>query len=302
MATISPPDPGRTTVDLDALRVFVAVAQARSFTAAARRLGQDKSRVSRAVRALEASLRSTLLERTTRAVRLTAEGEELLARVAPALGTLEKAVESVPGRGQVAAGEVVVACPPDIARAVLAPSLAAFRSSFPAVTVRMLLSSERVDLVRDGVDLAVQVGPGAGATCVARKVGDLEAGFFASPAYLARRGVPRTSEQLKDHDGLWPMPARGQKVFSPGGTPPRPAVQAGDFSFLLELARVGAGVALLPTFLAEREVRLGALARVLPEVSLRNAPAFLVSRPVRTLAARVAALREHLLATALRAW
>lgn len=285
-----------TTISLEALQAFYAVAQAQSFTRAAARLGQDKSRVSRTVRALEASLAVVLLARSTRSVRLTPAGEALFRRIAPLLAGLEEAVAAVPDRASIPSGEVVVATTPDIGRALLAPALTSFRARYPSVSVRVELAHELADLMGEGIDLALRVGrPGPGSV-IARKLGELEAAFFAAPAYLERRGEPTSVDALADHEGLWPVPRPGQRTFSVGKTPPRPAVQCADFGLLAELARSGAGIAVLPKFLAARDLATGALVRVLPRVSLGGAPLYLVSRPLKPLPPRVAALRTHLLA------
>ncbi|WP_257456277.1 LysR family transcriptional regulator [Archangium lipolyticum] len=285
-------------MDLNLLRTFEAVARTGNFTAAAKRLGMDKSRVSRSIRALEETLGTPLLLRTTRVVRLTAEGAALAARVAPLLGELEQALRLVPDQRSAPEGEVVVTATPDVGRALLAPVLAAFRVQYPAVRVRVRLEQALVDLVRDEVDLALRVGrPGPGSV-VARKLGELTAGFFAAPAYLERRGVPTSLEALAAHEGLWPVPDPGQRSFSvrPLGRKPVPAaVDCEDFGLLVAVARAGGGVAVLPTFLANQDVAAGSLMRVLPSVNLAGAPLFLVSRPSRSLPPRVTALRMFLL-------
>jgi DNA-binding transcriptional LysR family regulator len=286
-----------TTMTLDALKVFQVVAQAQSFTKAAAKLGQDKSQVSRVVRALERSLKVVLLARTTRSVRLTAEGEALLHRVTPLLAGLEQALSAVPDQVDIPTGEVVVTTTPDLGRALLAPALVGFRLRFPSVRVRIVLAADFVDLMSEGVDLALRVGRPGGEALVARKVGELDAGFFASPAYLERRGTPQRLEQLGQHEGLWPTPQKGQKSFAPGPIASAPAVQCADFGLLAEVARAGGGVALLPTFLTERDVANGTLVRVLPGFSLGGAPLYVVSRPMRPLPPRVAALRSFLIET-----
>ena len=283
-------------MDLNQLTVFQAVAESQSFTKAAGRLGLDKSRVSRALRALEETLGTTLFARTTRSVRLTAEGEALLRQVAPLLSGLRAAVEGAPGRSSLPTGEVTLTAPPDVGRALLAPVLARFRVRHPAVRVRAVLTYEVVDLLEKGVDLALRVGrPGAG-SFVARKLMDLEAGFFASPRYLERRGVPSALPDLAHHECLWPTPPRGQGPFGGGRGRPPPAasVECSDFGFLSEVARAGGGVALLPTFLAAQDEALGSLVRVLPGVSFRDAPLFLVSRPGRPVPTRVQVLKDFL--------
>lgn len=289
-----------TTPSLDLLQVFSAVAEQRSFTKAAKKLGRDKSQVSRLVRSLEQQLGAALLLRTTRAVELTAEGEALLGQVAPHLAALASAVASVPDRDAAPSGEVVLTSTPDLGRAVLAPLLVTFRARHRLVSVRLLLSNEVQAIGAAGVELAVRVGKPGGNSVVARRVGELSAGFFAAPGYLERRGVPRRVEELSKHDGLWPVPPRGQRAFGPGALSGRPALECADFGLLAEVARCGGGVALLPTFLAARDLAAGALVRVLPEVLFGGAPLYLVSRPPRELPGRVAALRSHLLEGLLR--
>lgn len=279
------------TPPLEALRAFSVVAQDQSFTKAAQRLGQDKSGLSRAVRGLEQALGVALLVRTTRSVRLTPDGEALLRQVAPALAALEQALSAVPNDADVPSGLVTLTTTPDLGRAVVAPALVGFRQRFPGVRVRVLLSHEVVDLLRSDVDVALRVGrPGAG-QLVARKVGELSAGLYATPAYLERRGTPARLEQLASHDCLWPRPGKGQQAFGPGGAVSPGAVESADFGFLAEVARRGGGVALLPTFLGDAATDL---VRVLPSWALAGAPLYVVSRPRELEPTRVRALRVHL--------
>ncbi|HPH64604.1 MAG TPA: LysR substrate-binding domain-containing protein [Kofleriaceae bacterium] len=283
------------TDKLAALQAFQAVAQAQSFTKAAARLQLDKSKISRSVRELEQLLGATLLVRSTRSVRVTPDGEVLLRHVSPHLAALEAATEVLTDRVAIPAGEVTIATTPDIGRDLLAPTLAGFRARYPDVRVRMLLGADMVDMMRDDADIAVRVGQPGGNTLVARRIGELTSGFFAAPAYLKRRGTPTKMEHMSQHDGLWPTPPRGQKSFTPGRTPPEPAIASSDFGLLAEVARTGGGIALLPTFMAARDVAAGALVRVLPDFSLANAPVYIVSRPIKTLPPRVQVLRTALL-------
>jgi DNA-binding transcriptional LysR family regulator len=278
---------------LDVLLAFRAVAELGSFTAAARRLGLDKSKVSRDVRDLERHMGTPLFARSTRSVRLTAEGRTLLAELGPHLLGIDLALLRSRDDRAEPVGEVTLTTTADLGRELIAPALVRFRARFPGVRVRLLLTPQVVDLLGDGVDLALRVGRPGGGSLVARKVGQVEAGFFASPSYLRRAGTPARPEELARHECLWPRPARGQRVFM--DQPPPPQVACDDFALLAELARAGGGVALLPTFVAARDEATGALCRVLPSVRLLDAPAYLVSRPERPLPARVAALRTFLL-------
>jgi DNA-binding transcriptional LysR family regulator len=281
-------------MELNRVLVFLVVAQERSFTKAATRLHQDKAQVSRTIKALEASLGATLLLRTTRATRLTPEGEVLFRRVGPLVAELERALGAVPEEVSVPSGDVRITTTPDLGRGLLAPALLSFRQCFPAIRVKIVLTHDLVDLSTAGVDLALRVGrPGKSKTVIAQKLGEVQAGFFASPGYLERRGVPARLEDLRSHDGLWPIPSAKQRAFAASAS--RPVVECADFDLLAELARLGAGVALLPLFLAGREVSAGGLLRVVPEVSYGGAPLYLLSAPSKSLPKRVSALREHLM-------
>jgi DNA-binding transcriptional LysR family regulator len=281
-------------MELNRVWVFLVVAQERSFTRAATRLHQDKAQVSRAIKALEASLGATLLLRTTRTTRLTPEGEALFRRVGPLVSEIERALGAVPEKVSIPAGEVLITTTPDLGRGLLAPALLGFRQCFPAIRAKIVLTHHLVDLSTDGIDLALRVGrPGKSKTVIAQKLGEVHAGFFASPSYLERRGVPSKLEDLRAHDGLWPMPSTKQRAFATSASPPM--IECADFDLLAELARLGAGIALLPLFIAGREVAAGRLLRVVPEVSYGGAPLYLLSAPSKSLPKRVAALREHLI-------
>lgn len=282
-----------TSMNLNHLQVFQRVVQARSFAVAARALRVDRTRVSRVIGALERDLGVRLFVRTTRSVAPTPEGQALARRIAGPLGELEGAVAAVPAARAIPTGEVTLTATADAARALLAPLLPRFRSQCPAVRLRLELSDEVVPFTR-GIDLALRVGrPGAG-SLVARKLRNLEAGFFAAPSYLAARGAPHQVPDLAAHDGLWPM-VRGTRSFAPGAPPPPPAIACADFGALAALAVHGAGVALVPIFVAAPHVARGELVRVVPGFAVGGAPLYLVSGPPAQLPARVTALRDFLI-------
>lgn len=280
-------------MDLNQLRVFQQVAQSASFARAAGTLRMDRTRVSRVIAALEASLGTRLLLRTTRRVQLTAEGEALLRQIAGPLHALEHAAAAVPAQRVVLSGEVSLTATADVGRTLVAPLLPQFRARHPAVSVRLVLTDELLG-PDHGVDLALRLGRPGGQSVVARKLRRLEAGFYAAPSYTARRSEPRSTADLAEHERLWPV-VRGKRSFAAGRPPPPPTVACNDFGTLAELACAGAGVALLPTFLAARHLARGELVRVLPTVAMRTAPLYLVSAPPAQLAARVMALRTLLL-------
>jgi DNA-binding transcriptional LysR family regulator len=279
------------------LSAFSAVVEARSFTKAGQKLGLDKARVSRLVSALETRVGSTLFLRTTRMVRPTAEGEALALRVGGPLAELTRAVTGVSDRSLGPSGEVVLSTTSELARLLIAPHLLGFRLRYPGIHLTISTSETMVDLAAGQADLGVRVGKPGSKELVARKLTDLEAGFFASPAYLERRGTPGSASELAKHEGLWPPPQRGRSAFAGlgKGPPPKAAISSNDFSTLAELARAGAGVALLPTFVVEHEVARGSLVRILPTLPMPRAPLFLVSRSPKKAPQRVLALRDYLL-------
>lgn len=280
---------------LDRLLAFQAVAERSSFTAAARALGADKSRLSRLVSGLEDDVGKRLLARTTRAVTLTREGELLLAKIAPHLTGLRTAFVEERSAPAAPSGHVALTTAPDLARSLLAPALAGFRASHPSITVSIDVSADLTDLVRARVDLALRVGRPGASSLVAKRVGELSAAFFASPPYLARRGSLRAPDDLARHERLWPSSLPGRRAFSQTRRPPPPTLACTDFDVLAALAVAGGGVALLPMHVAEPLVTTAQLVRVLPELRLGNAPIYLAWRAERPVAPRIAAVRDHLL-------
>jgi DNA-binding transcriptional LysR family regulator len=280
-------------IDLNRLFVFQRVAERLSFARAARELGLDRTRVSRVIGALEQELGAALFVRTTRTMRLTPEGEALARQITAPLAALETAMAATPAQRAIPSGELTLTATTDVGRTLVAPLLPRFRARYPAIRLRLLLSDELLGLTR-GVDLALRLGRAGGQSVVARRLRRLDAGFFAAPGYLERRGAPMKLEELAAHEGLWPV-VRGQRSFATARRPPAPAVGCADFGTLAELACAGGGVALLPIFVAARHLARGELVRVLPATTLASAPLYLVSAPPAQLPARVVALRDFLL-------
>jgi DNA-binding transcriptional LysR family regulator len=291
-------------MDLNHLSVFAAVAEAASFTEAARRLGVPKSTVSRAISALEAALGVRLLQRTTRSVALTTAGQAFLDRVGPRLTALAEAIEAVPELGDEPSGALRLTSTADFGTEVLAEILAGFCRRYPRVTVEMHLSTRPVDLVKEGFDAAFRFlgKKPRDSTLIARKVGELAVQFYASPAYLSARGAPRTPEDLQAHDcvavtGSGPFAFEGA---TRGRVRLRPKVIADDGFFVREAVRLGMGIGMLPAFLAQQDVLAGRLVRVLPRWTTFTGGVFLVLPSVTHLPRKTAALRDHVV-EALRA-
>lgn len=287
-------------MDLDLLRVFAAVARTASFSAAARELRIPKSSASRAVARLEEELGVQLLFRTTRQVSLSAAGTGLYDRIAPLLHGLESALGELPEREEEPSGLLRVTAPVDIGVFFLAELTTRFTLRYPAVSVELDLSNRLVDLVAEGFDVALRVAPGLkDSTLVARKASPVQLQLFASPIYLARRGTPRTEADLAAHDWVtFGTQARKLRLDGPRGpveVAPRSRILCPELLFVREAMRAGAGLGLLPSFMADSDVAAGTLVRVLPRLARTGGNLYVVSPAARHVPRKVAAFRDLVL-------
>ncbi|MEZ4449975.1 MAG: LysR family transcriptional regulator [Nannocystaceae bacterium] len=286
------------TIDLNDLASFVRVADAGSFSQAAKGAGVPTSTMSRAVQRLEEALGVSLLQRTTRKVVLTREGAFLREQSAGALGALSGATQAVIDLQHQPQGGLRIAGPPDLGHHLFADLLNQFTERYPAVQVEVELSARVVDLVGEGFDVALRAGSLRDSTLVARKLTELASLVVASPAYAQRFGLPTAPAELARHECVLFRGKEGQATWglcSKRGhvdVTVRGAVSADDFGLVRALALTGAGVAVVPWILCGDDVREGRLVRVLPEWELRGGALFLVLPPGRHVPAKVAAFRE----------
>lgn len=185
-------------MDLENLRAFVKVAELGSFTRAGAHLGRSKANVSLAVKALEAAVGSRLLQRTTRAVRLTADGEQFLVR-ARRLVLDAAELESMFQAPSTLRGAVRLDLPVTFARNLIIPRLPEFLALHPELEVLLSTTDRRVDVVREGFDCVLRIGALADSGLVARRLGVLPMVNCASPAYLHKHGTPRSLGELAQH-------------------------------------------------------------------------------------------------------
>lgn len=282
---------------LDDLAVFVAVARAASISGAAAKLQLPKSSVSRALARLEEALNQQLVHRTTRRLRLSDAGEALLAHAEPLVSALGEAL-SPAASAETPSGLLRITCTIDFGATVVAELVARFVARYPAVQVEVHLSNGIVDLVSGGFDLGVRFSTKErlrDSTLVARRVGRLYTRLVAAPSYLARRGTPRNADELRDHDWVGYVGAeslvlgQGRKKLR---IATRARVRCDDMFFARAAARAGAGITLLPWFLAEPELNAGALQAVLPKAQLASGNIWVVHPPARNLPAKVSAFRD----------
>lgn len=185
--------------DLNGMRIFLQVAEQKSFSAAADVLGLPRSSVSAAVQQLEAELGTRLLLRTTRRVEITAEGEQFMARARELLADMDELQNLFHSGQQELKGVVRVDMPVPLARDHVIPSLAGFQQQYPGIQLELSCTDRRVDPLAEGFDLVVRVGELTDSSLIARRLGEHRMVNCVSPQYISRYGTPHTPEQLAQH-------------------------------------------------------------------------------------------------------
>ncbi len=270
--------------DVEGLRALVAVADLGTFSAAGRALRLSTNAVSHRVAKLEERLGARLFERTTRMVRQTPAGERLLARARRVLEELELAEREV-ADGHLE-GRVRVAMPPDLAGPALFAALAQLLATSPGLTLELLGRAAPVDPRREGLDLVVWGGPASRIPpdLTARRLGELAWSLCASPAYVARHGLPRTPEALSQHRCLLarnPGPERTWALRGPQGreveVPVSGNLESDHPRILLEALGQGLGIGIRPAREVQAAAARGEWLHVLPAWSFRPFPMALVA-------------------------
>ena len=252
-----------TAIDLQLLVTFSAVAEQTSFSKAAIQLGVAKGTVSRSITELEALLGVELLHRTTHHVALSTAGASLYERTREHLGALRSALVDLPEREEEASGLLRLTAPPDFGTIFLPTIIVEFSRRFPKVRFDIRLSNQRVDLVKEGFDLAIRAisSPLKDSTLKTRRLGRGATSFYASPSYLARRGRPKEIGDERHHWILHPGIALHFKINQDSIL-----ASVDDFFLARGLIRDGLGVGMLPNFVAKNYVREGLL-QELPQLN-----------------------------------
>jgi DNA-binding transcriptional LysR family regulator len=282
-----------TRPDYALLAIFAAVVEEASFSKAARKLGIGKGTVSRAVARLERVLGAELIHRTTHSVALSTAGTALYERTAPHLAALDCAVLDLPERGAEPSGLLRLTAPHDFGVVVLPEVIPQFVRRYPDVQVDVRLTNVRLDLVAEGIDVAIRVSAGKrkDSSLTSRRLGAASGGFYAAPAYVARRGKPKRIGESK-HDWVMHPALVAHWKLAPSTTL---RVLCDDFLVLRELLREGAGVGSLPGFLAAPYVRDGLLENVpLVDVPLAGGFFYLVYPSRGQVPRKVTAFRDFL--------
>lgn len=251
------------------LDAFCRTFETGSFTLAARSLRVTPQAVSRSVARLEAALGATLFRRTTRTLAPTEAARRFYERCARALALLSEAERDLGAAATEPEGTVRISVPTTYGHFRLLPALPSFREQNPRVRVDVHLSNQNVDLIKDGFDLAIRRGKLRDRSLVAQKLGAFSVGVYASSAYVARRGAPRTPSQLAEHDCItFLMPSSGRALpwaFS-GGVRVTPEARyrcSDDVLGVITMARAGLGLIQVFDFLVAEDVARGNLVEVL---------------------------------------
>jgi DNA-binding transcriptional LysR family regulator len=287
-----------TTISLDLVPPFLAVAELGSFSAAAARLGVEKSSVSRAVARLEEGVGDKLFLRTTRRVSLTDTGEVVRDRLREPHASLDAALKAVLETARSPRGRLVVTAPADFGAAVLTDALSRFARRHPHVEVDIRIGNQFLDLAKDGIDAAIRITTGRldDSTLKVRKLGELDVGVFAAPSYAESRGAPRSPEEARSHPWVV-FPAYREILFrGPGGAvrvKPAGRLSCNEMTTVLSAVIHGAGLGMLPSFLADADLRQGRLVQVLSRWTVSGGHIWFVTPAARQRTAPlVDALRE----------
>jgi DNA-binding transcriptional LysR family regulator len=289
---------------LNDLRVFVRVVDRGAFARAARELRVPTSTVSRTIARLEERVGARLLQRTSRSVSATAEGRALYASVNEPVGALERAAHALEPATRTPKGILRMTAPAEIACTFLADVVVAFGERYPNVQVEVALTNRAVNLVDEGYDMAVRAAARlADSSVIAKKLGDLEHGLFASPRYLDAHGAPSSPAQLSQHRLVAFRAKDLERVWKLGDVevPVRAQIGADDFSYVRATVIASGGIGLMPRIVCAKDEAAGRLVRVLPSFGAKGATLYVMYPSSTHVPARVTAFRNFV-AQAFDAW
>lgn len=280
------------------MEVFAVVAEAGSLAGAAKRLRLSPAAVTRAIAALEDHLGVRLFNRTTRSLSLTEAGSRFLDSTRRLLSDLEEAEKTAVGVTATPSGHLTLTASVALGRAHLAALVLDFLRAQPRVTASLLLLDRVVNLVEEGIDVAVRIAHLPDSTLVVRRVGTVRRVLVASPAYLAERGAPEKPDDLKGHDviaftGL--LPGREWRFVDDGrdvSVALAPRMEVNDAAAAISSAERGNGITIALSYMVAGAVAEGRLVPVLDRYSPPAVPVQLVYPRARIMAAKVRAFLD----------
>ncbi|GAB6997769.1 LysR family transcriptional regulator [Bradyrhizobium viridifuturi] len=278
---------------IDAMQAFVAVADLEGFAPAARKLGLSPSAITRLIAALEERLGARLLQRTTRQVTLTDAGSRYLERARRILADVEEAEDAVESERTRPEGRLVISAPFGFGRLHVSPVVSAYLKRYPEVGVDLRLSDRRINLVEDGVDLAVRLGHLPDSTLVARHVGQMRRIVVASHGYLKLRGEPKRPADLTSHDTIqfgamtatpdWRFVEDGQEIR----ITPTPRFTSNSSDSAIQFAEQDGGLTRVMAYQAAESLKAKRVRIVLAAFEQPPVPIHVVYPTSRLLSAKV---------------
>lgn len=282
---------------LNELEIFIAILDTGSLAAAGRKLRRSPPAVTRALTRLEDRIGTRLVERTTRHLAPTEAGRRLADQARMVLADYDAAVREDTGAPM--RGLLRVTAPTVFGRRHVMPLVNAYLDRYPGMRVELILNDRNLELIDEGLDVAVRIGPLADAGMVARRVGEVRRTLVASPAYLARQGTPQTLDDLAQHDIIYTS-VRSQTPewrFRQGARERtvrlNPRLLANDIESVLSALRAGRGVARTLSYQVADELAGGTLVRLLPEHEPAPLPVHVVVPSARHMAPKLRAFLDH---------
>jgi DNA-binding transcriptional LysR family regulator len=275
-------------------QTYVRVIETGSFSAVARELGKSQPQVSKQIAALESQLGVRLIRRTTRKLSMTEEGERLYLEARRIVQEVSEVESQLKGAGQ-PQGTLRIACPPTFARLKLLPLAAAFMQQYPQLTLEFAVHDRFVDLVEDGIDVAVRIGQLADAGLHARRIGTARRICVASPRYLREHGTPKAPADLRAHSCIlytllatgatWPFQGMPVKVTG--------RVRGNSPEVVTTMALNGLGIAMAPGFLFADALASGDLREILKSWPVPGLPIHALYLARRNVPARIRLFVEY---------
>ncbi|UTW49920.1 LysR family transcriptional regulator [Bacterioplanoides sp. SCSIO 12839] len=287
---------------LDGMVIFSQVAAAGSFTLAAEHTGHSTSYISKEINKLEQRLGVRLMNRTTRSLSLTAEGELYLQQCQQIIADANQLITALAGQQQQASGNLRISCPASFGGAQMQPVFADFLRQYPHITLELDISNRKVDVIAEGFDIVIRATPQLeDSSLISRRVMQSRGITLASPAYLLRKGKPEKPEQLADNHPdqhecityshlkqprLWHYQNRYGKDIQ---VAVNSRVLTNGSEMILSLCQQGQGIARLPDFLLADQLQTGELVELFPDYQDLSIDVFLIYPSRKHLSAKVRA-------------
>jgi LysR family transcriptional regulator for bpeEF and oprC len=285
-------------IDLNQILIFVKVVDGGSFTKAAELLKQPKSRISRRLAALERSLGTQLIYRTTRQMQLTETGKDYYRRCSPLIEDLENANNAMTTHAEELSGSLRITAPEDYGKIVLAPIIDDFLKKHPKMKVEMILAGAYLDLVKESIDIAIRIGHLKDASMKSKRISSIPSILVASPSFLEKQPTLTKPEQLArvsclglqtgHRSGTWKLIRDKQEIKIKIQGP----ITSNSPDFIFHMALLGRGVALIPALLCEGAIATGALMHILKAWTSEASPIHLLTPAQKEIPAKTKAFMD----------